>query len=123
MCDTNIQYFNVIEQNDEQDTKEQCTLIFTPKTFIYDIIWDLSNSIIPFTNGKRYYVYQDLTFHLIDYYEIHFPYIHVRIHNNDSNSLPSILITHIQLQDKHTIIHHTQQIITHYINKKFSLFV
>jgi hypothetical protein len=117
MCDIDIDYFNCIDT----DT----TLTFTPKELIRDIIWDYSNSFIPFTNGQRYYVYQDIAFQLIDFYEKHFPYLNVQIQTvDDSNkNLPSIIITKIKKEDKDIIIQYSNKLITNYINKKFSLFV
>jgi hypothetical protein len=105
MCDINIDYFYTIEKDD--------TITFTPKELIRDIIWDYSNSFIPFSNGKRYYVYQDLTFKLIDYYEKYYPYISIQIHKVDK----------VKEEDKEAIIKVSMTIMTEYINRKFSLFV
>lgn len=115
MCDIDIEYFYIIEQDD--------VVVFTPKQLIRDIIWDYSNSFIPFTNGERYYVYQDLTFQLIEYYETHYPYINVQIHKVDENDklLPSIIVSKIKKEDKDNIIRISSQLMTNYINKKFSL--
>jgi hypothetical protein len=116
MCDINIEYFHLVDNED--------TIIFTPKELIKDIIWDQSNSFIPFTNGKRYYVYQDLAFQLIEFYEKHFPYISLQIQKaDDPDSLPSIIVTKIKNEDKDIIIQHSTTLMTNYINKKFSLFV
>lgn len=115
MCDIDIEYFYIIEQDD--------IIVFTPKQLIRDIIWDYSNSFIPFTNGQRYYVYQDLTFKLIDYYEDKFPYINVQIHKVDENDklLPSIIVSKIKKEDKDAIIRTSSKLMTDYINKKFCL--
>lgn len=117
MCDIDIEYFDMIDKDD--------TLTFIPKYLIRDIIWDYSNSYIPFTNGQRYYVYQDLTFQLIDFYEKHFPYINVQIQKLDEiyENLPSIIITKIKKEDKDIITQNSIKLMTNYINKKFSLFV
>jgi len=117
MCDIDIEYFYLSDKED--------TLTFTPKEIIKDIIWDYSNSFIPFTNGQRYYVYQDLTFQLIDFYEKHFPYITVQIQKVDESdkNLPSIVITKIKKEDKDIITQYSNKLMTNYINKKFSLFV
>lgn len=117
MCDIDIEYFYKDYTDD--------TIIFTPKELIRDIIWDYSNSFIPFTNGQRYYVYQDLAFQLIDFYEKHFPYINVQIHKVDEvdNKLPSIIITKVNKEDRDIIVQYSDKLMTNYINKKFSLFV
>lgn len=123
MFDINIDYFYIIEKDD--------TLTFTPKELIKDIIWDYSNSFIPFSNGKRYYVYQDLTFKLIDYYEKYYPYINIQIYKVDEvddmdevdKLLPSLIVSKIKEEDKEAIIKISMNIITEYINRKFSLFV
>jgi hypothetical protein len=117
MCDIDIEYFHIVPKND--------SITFTPKHLIRDIIWDYSNSFIPFTNGKRYYVYQDLTFRLIDYYETAFPYITAQIHKVDETDklLPSIIIHNIKQKDTDIIIKNSSKIMTDYINRKFSLFV
>lgn len=117
MCDINIEYFYIIQKDD--------SITFTPKPLIRDIIWDYSNSFIPFTDGKRYYVYQDLTFQLIDYYEKAFPYITAQIQKIDETDklLPSIIIHNIKQEDTDIIIKNSSKIMTDYINRKFSLFV
>jgi hypothetical protein len=111
--DTNIEYFDI-------DIKE-LNIVFTPKEFIKDIIWDYSNIFIPFTNGKRYYVYQDLVFNIIEFYENNnYSYISISI-NNENKLVPKIEITNIKDDDKANILKLTSKIITNYINKKFSL--
>jgi hypothetical protein len=118
MCDININYFYIIEKDDN-------TITFTPKQLIRDIIWDYSNSIIPFSKGKRYYVYQDITFKLIDYYEKYYPYINIQIHKHDEidKLLPSLIVSKVKKEDKEDIIKVSINIMTEYINRKFSLFV
>lgn len=116
MCDIDIEYFHLEEQDNQ-------TIIFTPKQLIKDVIWDFSNVFIPFSNCKRYYVYQELAFKLIDYYELYFSYLTVTIltaKETDKN-LPSIVITNIKQQHKNTIIQNTIKIMTGHINRKFSL--
>lgn len=115
MCDINIDYFDIIEKDD--------IIIFTPKMLIRDIIWDFSNTYIPFSNGKKYYVYQDLTFKLINYYEKHYPYINIQIHKVDEvdKLLPSLIVSKIKKQDKDDMINDSMKIMTEYINRKFSL--
>jgi|LakMenE18May11ns_1017448.scaffolds.fasta_scaffold9207864_1 hypothetical protein len=117
MCDINIDYFYTIEKDD--------TITFTPKELIRYIIWDYSNSFIPFSNGKRYNVYQDLIFKLIDYYEKYYPYISIQIHKVDEvdKLLPSLVVSKVKEEDKEAIIKVSMTIMTEYINRKFSLFV
>ncbi len=116
MCDIDIEYFDIAFQDDS-------TVIFTPKQLIRDIIWDESNSIIPFSNGKRYYVYQDLAFQMMEFYEIHYPYVNLHIHNVsiDDTNLPSLLVKKIKKEDLSSIVSQSSQLITNYINKKFCL--
>ena len=117
MCDINIDYFYIIIKDD--------IITFTPKELIKDIIWNYSNSFIPFSNGKRYYVYQDLTFKLIDYYEKYYPYINIQIHtiDEDDKLLPRLVVSKVKEKDKESIIKVSMNIMTEYINRKFSLFV
>ena len=116
MCDIDIEYFDITIQDDT-------CVIFTPKLFIRDIIWDESNSFIPFSNGKRYYVYQDLAFQLIEFYETHFPYINLHINNAqiDDTILPSLVVKKIKKEDLQQIISLSSKLMTNYINKKFCL--
>jgi hypothetical protein len=116
MCDIDIEYFNITVQDDT-------CVIFTPKQLIRDIIWDESNSFIPFSNGKRYYVYQDLAFQLIEFYETHFPYINLHINNTpvEGDVLPSLVIKKIKKEDLQQIISLSSKLMTNYINKKFCL--
>lgn len=117
MCDIDIEYFYITDKDD--------TIIFTPKELIRDIIWDYSNLFIPFTNGQRYYVYQDLAFQIIDFYEKYFPYLSVQIQkiNESDKTLPSLIVSKIKKEDKDIITQHSNKLMTNYINKKFSLFV
>lgn len=111
----NIEYFNV----EIHDFK----LIYTPKEIIKDIIWDDGNIIIPFSNGKKYYVYQELVFDLIERLE---NTVNVTI-CNDNTELPKIQINLGKLEEekaKHNInkiIELANDTLTNYINKKFSL--
>ena len=116
MCDIDIEYFDITIKNDS-------TVIFTPKILIRDIIWDESNSFIPFSNGKRYYVYQDLAFKIIEFYETYFPYLNLQINNTsiDDIVLPSLIVSKIKTENLQEIIGLTSKLITNYINKKFSL--
>ena len=116
MCDIDIEYFHL-------DEKDNHTVIFTPKQLIKDVIWDFSKLFIPFSNGKRYYVYQELTFKIIDYYELNFPYLSVNILTAEEGhkNLPSIVISNIKSEHKNTIIQNTVKMMTDHINRKFSL--
>lgn len=116
MCDIYFEYFH----SDEIDNGD--SFIFTPKQLISDIIWDVGNIFIPFSNGKRYYVYQEIAFKLIDYYESYYPYLTLKIINSQEPNLPSILINKIKSSDKENIIKNTKKIMTDHINKKFCLF-
>jgi hypothetical protein len=117
MCDIDIDYFETTIQDNNT------CVIFTPKQLIRDIIWDESNSFIPFSNGKRYYVYQDLAFQLIEFYEERFPYINLHINNVsiDDASLPSLVVKKIKTEDLEEIISLSHKLMTKYINKKFCL--
>lgn len=99
------------------------TIIFTPKPFICDILWDYSNSFIPFTNGNRYYVYQDMTFQLLDFYEKMHPTLNIQISTDNTNDKGLILTIHNVKDNMESIINSSNDILTHYINKKFSLFI
>lgn len=108
---TNISFFYINKTNN--------TITFIPKEFIYDILKDYSNSFIPFTNGNRYYVYQDITFQLMDFYEKYYPELNVQI--SKDNSL-SITVYNVN-ENMDSIIKSSNDILTNYINKKFSLFI
>jgi hypothetical protein len=113
MLDLNIEYFKT------SITKTQ--IVFTPKEIIQDILWDCSNTFIPFSNGKQYYVYQDIVFNIIDFYEdSDYSYISISI-NNENKEIPSIVISNIKEEDYQYILKISSNIITNYINKKFSL--
>lgn len=103
------------------------TITFTPKPFIRDILWDYSNSLIPFTNGKRYYVYQDMTFQLLDFYEKIHPTLNIQIstdNNTDNTTDKELILTiHNVNENIESIVKSSNDILTNYINKKFSLFI
>ena len=100
------------------------TITFTPKPFIRDVLWDYSNSFIPFTNGKRYYVYQDMTFKLLDFYEKMHPTLNVQIYTDTtSNDKELILTIHNVNENMESIVKSSNDILNLYINKKFSLFI
>ena len=116
MCDIDIEYFDMKEFDKE-------TVIFTPKELIIDIVWEYSNTYIPFTNGKQYYIYQDIAFKLMEFYEKYYPYVMVVINivKETDDSLPHILIGKLNPNDKDNIIKSSIKIMTNYINKTFSL--
>lgn len=123
MLDLNIQYFNTSVIHSSKETSEHitCTIIFTPKELIKDIIWDFSNTFIPFSNGKKYYIYQDLVFNIIDFFDNSiYSYISTSINNEDKQK-PSMIISNIKESDYKDILKICNEIITNYINKKFSL--
>ena len=103
------------------------TITFTPKHFIRDVLWDYSNSFIPFTNGKRYYVYQDMTFKLLDFYEKIYPTLNIQISTenlNDNTTDKGLILTiHNVNENMESIVKSSNDILTSYINKKFSLFI
>lgn len=109
-----FEYFN-IEQKDDN------SIIFTPKNIIIDIIFEFSNRIIPFSNGERYYVYQDVVFFMIDFYEKDYPYISISISVIDN--VPNIIINNIKPLDYKYILQVSSRFLTKYINKKFSLWM
>lgn len=107
----NFEYFNVTHET-------ETSLVFTPKEIIKDIIYDKSNNIIPFTNGQCYFVYQDITFKIMEYLE-NYPHISLKL---VKEKLPKIILTNIKDDEFDLILKATNTILTSYINKKFSLF-
>jgi hypothetical protein len=99
------------------------TIIFTPKHFIHDILWDNSNSFIPFTNGKRYYVYQDMIFQLLDLFETMYPTLNIQISTDNTNENGLQFIIHNVYDNQESIVKDSNRILTNYLNKKFSLFI
>lgn len=116
MCDIDIEYFYIKELDKD-------TIVFSPKDLIKDIVWEYSNTYIPFTNGKQYYVYQDIAFKLMEFYEKYYPYVVlvINIVKDTDEQLPHILIGKLKPYDKDTIIKYSTKIMTDYINKLFSL--
>jgi hypothetical protein len=98
-------------------------ITFTPKPFIRDILEDYSNSLIPFTNGKRYYVYQDMIFQLLDLFEKMYPTLNIQIYTDNTNENGLQFIIHNVYDNQESIIKDSNDILTNYINKKFSLFI
>lgn len=111
-----IMYFKliIIPLNDINTKK----IIFIPKELIHDIYFDNTTNFIPYTNGKCYLVYQDLTFKIIEYLEKSCPNVAVQL--NKEVTIPEIIITgnidDVQLS-------RINRIMTNYINLKFSLFI
>lgn len=103
-----INYFAVKQYQDK--------LIFTPKELICDIIFDNTSHIIPFSNGKVYLVYQDLTFEISDALEQY----NTSVNIDFSLKIPQIIISNIK-KDHKNILHISSKTINNYINKKFSL--
>ena len=62
---------------------------------------------------------------LIDYYEKYYPYINIQIHtiDEDDKLLPRLVVSKVKEKDKESIIKVSMNIMTEYINRKFSLFV
>jgi hypothetical protein len=116
MCDIDIEYFELKELDKD-------TFVFTPKELIKDIVWEYSNTYIPFTNGKQYYIYQDIAFKLMEFYEEYYPYVVlvINIVKETDDKLPHILIGKLKSHDKDTILKYSNKIMTDYINKTFSL--
>ena len=106
-----FEYFNIEQKND--------SIVFTPKNIITDVIFDFSNRIIPFSNGERYYVYQDIVFNMIDFYEKDYSYISISI--NMIENVPNIIIGNIKVLDYEYILEISSKFLTKCINKKFSL--
>ena len=108
---TEIDYFQI------NFTENQLT--FIPKELIHDIYFDETDNIIPYSNGKCYIVYQDLTFKIVEFLEKYYAYLTVKLNNQDK--IPSIIITGNNIDD--SIIKNINRVITKYINSKFSLFI
>jgi len=110
-----IMYFKLqIETLNEN----KCKITFTPKELIHDIYFDNTNNFIPYTNGKCYLVYQDLTFKILEYLEKVLPQSSVQL--NKEPKIPEIIVTG-EFDNKLLTIINT--IMTNYINSKFSLFI
>lgn len=110
-----IMYFKVLIEN-VYDVNYKIT--FTPKELIHDIYFDNTNHIIPYTNGKSYLVYQDLTFKILEYLEKVSPKSSVQL--NKEPKIPEIIVTG-EIDDK--LLSKINRIMTNYINSKFSLFI
>ena len=107
-----IIYFKITKQNNN-------TVVFTPKEIIHDIYFDTTKNIIPYTNGKCYLVYQDITFKIINYLQKINPNLTVQLNKNQV--IPEIIIKGDNLDD--TLLSNVNKIMTNYINSKFSLFI
>ena len=111
-----VNYFNY-------ELKDDC-IVFIPKKLIIDLIWEQSDTVIPFTNGKTFYVYQDIAFKLIDYYDKYYPYISLSISKEHGIEQQYVYtVRNIKSEQKPEVIKHTHDILNHYIDKKFSLWV
>lgn len=111
-----FEYFTISKIIDNNIHK----VIFTPKEFIHDIYFNTTNHIIPYTNGKCYFVYQDITFKILEFLENNnYDNLIVQLNNNN---IPDIIISSKTQQDD-SIITNINKIITKYINKNFSLFI
>lgn len=107
--DINFEYFYI--------TFLDGLLTITPKEIIMDIICDYSQTIIPFSNGKTYFVYQELTFHIIDFLETLGFDFNVRLY-----PLSKVISIEINKdKDNEETINKIKQFTTDYINKKFCL--
>jgi len=116
MCDIDIEYFDLTEI-------DKSSFMFTPKQLIKDVVWEYSNKYIPFTNGKQYYIYQDIAFQLMEFYEEYYPYImlNINIVKEIDDKLPHIIISKVKEYDKEYVLKYSNKIINDYINKTFSL--
>ena len=86
--------------------------------YIKDIIYDETNNIIPFTNGKCYLLYQDISFKILKALQIEG--ISAEIHIEEKlNTSPIIHIS--TLKQESNVIDIIIPIINNLINKKFSL--
>jgi hypothetical protein len=110
-----IMYFKLQIESLNENT---CKIIFTPKELIHDIYFDNTKHIIPYTNGKCYLVYQDLTFKILEFLEKVSPQSSVQL--NKEPRIPEIIITG-KIND--TQLSRINRIMTNYINSKFSLFI
>ena len=113
-----FQYFNISKIIDNNINK----VIFTPKKIIHDIYFNTTKHIIPYTNGKCYFVYQDITFKILEFLEKNnYDNLTVQL-NNNNNNIPDIIISSKSQQDD-SIITNINKIMTKYINRNFSLFI
>jgi hypothetical protein len=110
-----IMYFKVLIENKLDNTFK---ITFIPKELIHDIYFDNTNHIIPYTNGKCYLVYQDITFKILEYLEKVSPKSYVQL--NKELKIPEIIVTG-KIDDE--LLSKINRIMTNYINSKFSLFV
>jgi len=121
-----IMYFKVLIEN-VADANYKIT--FIPKELIHDIYFDNTKHIIPYTNGKCYLVYQDITFKILEFLEKVSPKSSVQL-NKEPNvpysltrsalKIPEIIVTG-NIDD--TQLTRINRIMTNYINSKFSLFI
>lgn len=116
-----IMYFKVQIENKFDNTYK---ITFTPKELIHDIYFDNTMNIIPYTNGKCYLVYQDITFKILEYLEkVSFSANLISqssVQLNKEPKIPEIIINGIIDDIQLTRIN---RIMTNYINSKFSLFI
>lgn len=110
-----IMYFKVLIENINENTFK---ITFTPKELINDIYFDNTKHIIPYTNGKCYLVYQDITFKILEYLEKVSPKSSVQL--NKELKIPEIIVTG---EIDNVLLSRINRIMTNYINSKFSLFV
>lgn len=101
-------YFKISEKNSE--------LSISFAEYIKDVIHDETSTIIPFTNGKCYLLYQDISFKILK--ALQDVGITAEIRIEDTNKSPIIYISSLQ---KSNIIDIITPIINNSINRKFSL--
>lgn len=111
-----IMYFKVEIENLYENT---CKITFRPKELIHDIYFDNTINIIPYTDGKCYLVYQDITFKILEYLEKVSPQSSLQL--NKETKIPEIIIITKVIDDKQ--LSRINRIMTDYINLKFSLFI
>lgn len=96
---------------------EEITLTISFVEYLKDVIFDHSLTIIPFTNGTCYNVYQDIAFKILDMFKEQ----HISASISIDNNTPSINVsasTHQNIQKIKDII---TIIVNRNINRKFSL--
>lgn len=103
-------YFNILTFPDN-------SISITFLDYINDIIYDDSHTIIPFTDGKYYLLYQDICFKILKLLES--MNISTNIHIKEMSGYPIIyILSNIDINELIVII---TPIINNSINKKFSL--
>ena len=108
---TTYNYFNVSVLPDN-------SISITFLHYINDIIYDNSNSIIPFTNGKYYLLYQDISFNILKLLQSMNITTDIHIQQELSGSPIIHILSNI---DTAYLISIITPLINNSINKKFSL--